>query len=382
MKTCILLLYGCLLHTLFAAAQTTAPAALHQFPLCGHYGNEPIITLRNNRQHKSTAFAAAGTGSNATPVATAGYMLMPYWLFNHPKLQLQQYLNSKPATALLQSLSVYTAFTGNEQPAITHTTAGFQCTLYNGRPSSAHTVDGLLLQLKDYTTATVLLENLLFNHVFNNLPEAADSVTAAIKAASIQPTVSDSLQKTIQQHMGIAAPNSITTFLHTVWQYCMNQMQYLQQKIYPLLILRKGFIITAAGAYCRNTDTRVASAIKSMQLQVSHHQFAFIFRWQQHLKDSTLTTADIAVQYQQLTPFITLTAEAAIRYYKTRYNHNSTQAFTWRFAIQGSMQLQKDISLTLCFGKSFDTPAIQQQGLFTIAGITYTLFSKKIQPVL
>ena len=324
-----------------------------------------------------------------------GLEVTPYWLKSHPNLRRETYLKPNAWQSFLQSLSISAATVKDTVSGNNKFGGGFRFRLYNGKP-----VDELETANNQLKSKTLVVS--IINGVKGYSCCGCDLIPykrqlRAIENALQRKNVDRSTINEIDQDANAIIGNysesesDIKAFLDQLIINRVNAYGELAKEVSDLIYQRKGFIIEFAGATGFNStqgnDFERAGFWGNITYNASPDDlFTLTGRYMFSDDDSALSNFDVGLGFLKKAPNYNITFEAMFRHYKAEIpdldiNNQPIvrveKDVTYRFAVQGSYMITKDISISLNLGKDFDSPFVYGTGFFSILGFSYNLFSKE-----
>lgn len=355
-------------------------------------GFEPSAVMRPTSAKSLATDVLSSFDKNGKLLMNLGLEVAPYWLKSHPKLTRKMYLNPTAGQAFLHSLSISAGTAKDSASGANKLGAGFRFRLSNGKPVAALEVAGTELSMKDSIT-------LVINNVRSVIDAGdtkkslGDDIAAKLKA---ELHLNDAVIKSITNRANDLAANfgnttdELDKFLKAVISDRDGADNDLKKKISDLVYDRRGFILEFAGATGYNSEEKKFERFGfwgNASYFVSPDDFFTVTaRYMHKSNDTSINNVDVGLGFLTKGTAYNISIEAMLRWYQAKLPaFNSTnqpitrleKSFTYRLAVQGSYTLTKDISVNISIGKDFDSPFISSNGVFSILGINFSLFSKE-----
>lgn len=393
MKQCIITITAILLlHTVYGQQQgLTLPGS----PAFSIVNFEPSAVMRPSNVKSLSTDILNAFDKNGQLVMNTGIEAAPYWLTSHSNLTLQQYLKPNLIHTIKQSLSLSAATVKDSATGYNKLGVGFRFKLYNGEPVTDANTIANLKSLKTQTTIAAILNGFAKTALFENKQKAMEAVEAALLKKLIAAHIVQQLILTAHsiENDFDDTPAGISEFLNQLNIRWINGLKQLQEAVTTQLYQRKGLIVELAGAGSFNTSKNNGLEKTGIWLNMSYFVsaddlFTCTIRQLYTKSDTTFSALDAALSFSKKSNKFTLAVEAALRKYRSDIPDfnlanvpiiRTEKKTTYRFAIQSSFVLNEQISLSLSFGKDFDTPFIQKKGFFSLLGFNYSIFNKTIE---
>lgn len=324
-----------------------------------------------------------------------GLEVSPYWLKSHPNLTRHDYLHPNLGQALKQSFTFSAATVKDSSSGNNKLGAGFKFRLSDGRPTDE--LDGAEKELiakgniiNAINTARPLIDDSstrpsVIDNILNNLRQMRtdEKVIASVKKKA------ESLAKNFTD-----TKDDLNKFVQKLIEDRLSEKLEieLRQKVSELTYDRTGFLLEFAGATGYNSYNdqfeRFGFWGNASYFVSPDDFFTLTGRYMHQNNDTSLTNVDLGLGFMKKNERYNISIEGMFRWYRaempdlnsggqliTRLEKN----FTYRLAVQGSYIISKDISINISIGKDFDSPFISRQGVFSILGLNYSLFSKEPQ---
>lgn len=350
---------------------------------------EPSAVMRPTNARSLATDILSAFDKEGTLLMNLGLEVSPYWLKSHPKLTRDRYLNPNFGQTFIQSLSLSAATVKDSITGDNKLGGGFRFKLYNGKPRAELTA--ARNELKTQTTVVSIINgvNATVSIGQNDTrAKAIDVITAAMTTKGYDQTIIGNMRSAAQ-----SLANDYTDSIEEIHEFLIKLRDdrieayaNLAKTVSELTYDRKGLIVELAGATGFNTsqgkDLEKAGVWANLSYSVSpDDQFTLTARYMFTNQDSTLSNFDAGLGFLKKSPKYNITLEAFVRHYRAETKEvgitRVQEDLTYRFAVQGSYTISKDLSVNLSFGKDFDSPFIYGSGYFSILGLSYNLFSRE-----
>ncbi len=360
---------------------------------------EPTAVMRPTNAKSLAADVLSAFNKEGQLQMNLGLEVAPYWLKSHPKLKRGTYLRPNAWQSFLQSLSVSAATVKDTVSGDNKFGGGFRFRLYNGKPVDE--LESANNQLKSKTQVVSIM-----NGIKNTVgligadslhADSLQTVMVRLEKALIKKNVDqatiDEIKLDAAAIMGnySESESDIKAFLDQLIKNRVDAYAELAKQVSDLIYQRKGFIIEFAGATGFNAsqgnDLERVGFWGNLSYNASPDDlFTLTGRYMFKEADSSFSNFDMGLGFLKKAPNYNISIEAMFRHYKAEIpdvdiNNQPilrvVKDVTYRFAVQGSYTITKDISISLNLGKDFASPFVYGSGFFSILGFDYNLFSKE-----
>lgn len=361
-------------------------------------GFEPSAVMKPTSTKELTTNILSAFGPDGRLVPNLGMEVTPYWLGVHPGLTRDSFLRPSVAQAFRQSFSLSAATVYDSVSNANKLGFGFRFNLRNGKPTQEFLELDSLLQKKYSLTSIIAVARSMAGTAFTT-PDGANTFIESRAAATTDAADIALLQELEQQLLQTNQYDSTTSGLRKYLEDLTNEYQ---DKLAPqaaqlseLTYDRTGFFLEFAGG--SGFNTRGSKPLSRLGLwgnaswYVSPDDlFSFTARYLYNRSggpiDSLQHNIDLGVSFLKKTRLFNFSLEALYRYYNAEIPQLTggtnpvilkEKKSTYRFAFQSAVNISPTLSITVSLGKDFDSPFLRGNGMFSILGFSYNIFSLK-----
>lgn len=354
---------------------------------------EPTAVMRPTNAKELAADVLNSFDKQGKLLLNLGLEVTPYWLKSNPKLDRNTYLHPTIGQAFLQSLSLSAATVKDSASGNSKLGAGFRFKLLNGEPVEELTIASSQLLAK----TTILNAINGVRSTLDNSDTKRTAIDAIIKNLIDNKTDEKVIASVKKQAETLAAgftdnSENIKKFLELLIVKREASEMELRKEVSELLYARKGFVLEFAGASGYNTSKKNSLERMGLWANASYYVspddlFTLTSRYMFNNQDTAMTNFDVGLGFLKKADNYNISIEGMFRWFRAEIpdlNINSqpilrvAKEFTYRIAVQGSVTITNDVSINLNIGKDFDSPFISSSGFFSILGLNYSIFNKKI----
>jgi hypothetical protein len=318
-----------------------------------------------------------------------GMEVTPYWLKSRPNLSRAQYLNpgliqTIKQTFTLSAATVKDTVTGNNNLGV-----GFRFQIVKAllMPDFYIPENRIKEIEKIFTAITAVKEN---SPEINTPKKAIDAIAEELKGEISD----DEITKMKIKAQSLTIPfSTLNQFCDAIMESYTTERLQVTKKIIELENTRVGFSLEVAGASKFMTSTenepfeRAGFWVNANYYFTEQDAWTVTARILASTKDSTAISSDIGISYIRLEKNYNVSVEAMMRWNRTEmpdFNQvgqpitRINKDFTYRIAAQMSYSVTEDVSLNLSVGKAFDDPVISATGFFSLIGLNYSVFNKRL----
>ena len=330
---------------------------------------------------------------NGKLLMNLGLEVSPYWLKSHPDLKRKDYLHPNFGQAFKQTFTFSAATVKDSSTGSNKLGAGFKFRVADGRPTDE--LDAEEKKLVDYATITGIIASA------RSMIDEEDTKATVVGTIEANLTANNADAQTIASVKSLAASlegefgdteEELKKFVEKIVTERDNTEEVigLKQKVSDLTYDRRGFVLEFAGATGYNSTDQNLDRLgfwgNASYFVSPNDFFTLTGRYLHQDNDTSVTNIDVGLGFLKKNEKYNISIEGMFRWYRAEIpDFNSLgqpilrleKDFTYRLAVQGSYIIGKDISINISVGKDFDSPFISRQGVFSILGLNYTLFSKE-----
>jgi hypothetical protein len=320
-----------------------------------------------------------------------GIEFQPYWLQNRPGLTRKEYLHPTGFGGIIRSLSISGATVKDSSTGNNNFGLGLRFRVLHGRPTDSVAYYDSALAANDIPL-NVLQDVRLHpgNYTKASIKSLIDAaVTNKVIASKKQ---GEFVKKKIDE-LGASHPDDETGIaaLYDELETALDKAgQAAQERLAAIQEERKGLTLDFAGAVGfekRPLETRRRIGVwGNLNYMVSPDDF-FTLTGRAFFSngDTSQQNLDVGLAFTKKAQTFNVSLEGLVRYYDAKAPDpdagpgikKSEHSFTYRFALQASYLLTKNISLNLTIGKDFDKAFVNASSFLSIFGFNYTIFNRQ-----
>lgn len=358
---------------------------------------EPTAVMRPTSAKKLSSDLLNSFDKDGKLIMNLGLEVTPCWLKNHPLLSRHNYLNpsvwqTMKQTFTLSAATVKDTFTGNNNLG-----AGFRVEVIKGNLNNKvagmeaeilvlETIKGIIISAGSAAAASPA-----------NISAAISTIDARLKGLS--PAISPKRiaeYNTRAKDLSLDSYNDVSKFCRALSETYDAESKAATISLRETINKRTGFSLEAAGASKFVTGSggkalqRIGGWLNANFYMSDKDAWTITSRLMAYTIDTTRVNTDVGISYIRMEKDFNISVEGMLRWFRIEVpdiNINNMpitrveKLFTYRLAAQASYTVIKDIiSINMSFGKDFKDTQLKTDGLFSILGINYALFERRIIP--